>query len=84
MAEIQKPSKEDLKLLRNRLPQREGYIKKISEYCLCSPSKVSRVLNGHTYDLTVITTCQRVADEFEKNCLLLAEEAAKMVLSAQK
>ncbi len=82
--EISKPSSEELKALRNRLPQRGGYIKSISKECGCSSSKVSRVLSGDMYDLTIITTCKRVADEYEKTCLRMAQKASKRVLSAQK
>lgn len=84
MAEIVKPSVAELKALRKRLPPRAGFIKSISVQCQCSPSKVSRVLSGDMYDLTIITTVKKVADEYEKNSLREAAKAAKRVLAIQK
>ena len=58
-------SKEELRQLRNRLPERGGIINQIAKDCNCFPSKVSRVFRGELYDHKIVATATYYAQKHE-------------------
>lgn len=77
-------TKEELRQLRNRLPQRGGIINQIAKTCNCYPSKVSRVFRGELYCHKIVAVAQLYAQKHEADLTVLVETVRQSVLPLQK
>lgn len=72
-------TKEELRQLRNRLPQRGGIINQIAKTCNCYPSKVSRVFRGELYCHKIVAVAQLYAQKHEADITVLVENVRQSV-----